>query len=68
MPSALDRRVRQLEHAGGRARQRVLVWRGLDQMNEEAIASRFPDGVPADVAPVVIGWMTPEIAAARGME
>jgi hypothetical protein len=68
MPSALDRRVRQLEHAKEGPLRTVMVWRGLDQTNEEAIASRFPNGVPADLSPVVIGWMTPEMAAARGME
>lgn len=56
MPSPLDRRLQQLEAASPGIRE-VYVWREVDQTVAAALAGRFPDGVPADVQPVVIGWL-----------
>ena len=63
MTSPLDRRVRQLEKDGGD--MLALVWRELDQTDDEAIGVQFPEGVPAGVRLIVVGWMTPATAEAQ---
>jgi hypothetical protein len=59
MPNQLDRRLRQLEGASP-AHREVYVWRDVDKTEAEALATRFPDGVPAGVQPVVVGWLPPQ--------
>jgi hypothetical protein len=39
------------------SRRQVVVWREQGQTAEQAIAAWFPDGVPADVDPITVGWM-----------
>jgi hypothetical protein len=66
--SSIDRRLSALERVGGVANQIVLVWCKHGQTKDQALASRFfPQGVPANVRPIVLSWMTPEMAAARGL-
>jgi hypothetical protein len=65
--SSIDRRLSALERVGGGVMQTILVWCERGQTKEQALASRFPQGVPANVRPLVLSWMTPEMAAARGL-
>jgi hypothetical protein len=65
--SSIDRRLSALERVGGGAIQTVLVCCEHGQTKDEALASRFPQGVPASVRPIVLSWMTPDMAAARGL-
>ncbi len=65
--SSIDRRLSAPERVGGGANQIVLVWCEHGQTKEQAIASRFPQGVPGKVRPLVLSWMTPEMAAAGGL-
>jgi hypothetical protein len=64
MSGHLERRVAKLEAVGG-AKEIVLVWGG-GLTDEEAIASRFPGGVPASVDLVLLRRMTEDMARARG--
>jgi hypothetical protein len=64
---SIDRRLSALERVGGVANQIVLVWCEHGQTKDEALASRFPQGVPDSVRPLVLSWMTPEMAAAGGL-
>jgi hypothetical protein len=65
--SSIDRRLSALERVGGGAMQTILVCCERGQTEDQALASRFPQGVPASVLPIVLSWMTPEMAAARGL-
>ena len=47
--------------------QTILVWCERGQTKDQAIAARFPLGVPANVRSLVLSWMTPEMAAAGGL-
>jgi hypothetical protein len=67
MASPLDRRLRQLEEVASPSRLPTLIWREIGQTAEQAIAARFPDGIPTNVLPVVLSWLTPAMAEARGL-
>ena|SRR6516165_2919955 len=64
---SIDRRLSALDRVGGGAMQTILVWCEHRQTKDEALTSRFLRGVPASVRPIVLSWMTPEMAAARGL-
>ena len=55
MASNLNRRVTRLEEIESYAGQ-VFLWREVGQTYEEALAARFPEGVPPGVRVLVIGW------------
>jgi hypothetical protein len=55
-----DRRLRQLEHIAAPRLRPIYVWQGIEQTVNEALSAHFPDGVPADVRPVVVGWLPPQ--------
>jgi hypothetical protein len=65
MGGNLGRRLIRLEQEATPAMRVAYVWwKGPEEETEEqAIAQRFPDGVPADVRVVLLRWLTPGEAA-----
>ena len=59
MSNNLERRLARLETQTV-PRKRVFIWRDVGQSPEEAVAARFPHGVPDNVEPVILGWAEPE--------
>ena len=55
MPSSLNRRLTRLEDTDAHDSQ-IFLWREMGQTHEEAVAARFPDGVPPGLRVMVIGW------------
>jgi len=59
MSKHLERRLARLETESA-SRERVFIWKDLGKSAEEAVAARFPHGVPDNVEPVILGWAEPE--------
>jgi hypothetical protein len=59
MGGDLGRRIAKLEQET-MATARVYVWRDLGQTVDEALALRFPGGVPAGLEVTIYSWMDSE--------
>ena len=59
MSNNLERRLARLETKSN-LRQQVFIWRDLGRSAEEAVAARFPHGIPDNVEPVILGWAESE--------
>jgi hypothetical protein len=59
MSKNLERRLARLETQTA-PRERVFIWQSVGQSPGEAVAARFPHGVPDKVEPVILGWAEPE--------
>ena len=59
MSNNLERRLARLETETA-SRERVFIWRDVGQSADEAVAVRFPHGVPDNLEPVILGWAKSE--------
>jgi len=55
MASNISRRLASLESTEAYTSQ-AFIWREIGQTPEQAIAARFPEGVPPDIRVTIIGW------------
>jgi hypothetical protein len=65
MVSNLDRRLSKIE-AVEFPKTRIIIWLDDKQTPEEAVAARFPDGVPDDAAINLLRWSTEPEATTMG--
>jgi len=64
MASNISRRLSSLENKDHYVSQ-AFIWREVGQTHEQAVAERFPEGVPPGVEAMVIGWQEPDGELAR---